>query len=107
MKCTQRGTYDYAAQEDRSAPRIDVILAASLRAVGGKKLNTVVRNISLSGFCATAIAKIAPGTSCWLSIPGHQVMKAQVVWWEQGRVGCAFEQLLEPAILDAIIAKAD
>jgi hypothetical protein len=65
-----------------------------------------MRNVSLSGFSAVAIDRLSRGTTCWLTVPDHGVLKATVVWWEQGRVGCAFEKLLEQSTLDAIIAKS-
>jgi len=99
-------SYQYATQEDRSAPRIKVLVPATLRAVGGKRLQTVVRDISLSGFSAVAITQLVPGTSCWLTIPGHEPRRAQVIWWEHGRTGCAFEQLLDASTLSAIITTA-
>ena len=93
--------YAMAAQEDRSAPRNRVSIPASLRASGSKGIQTVINDLSLSGFSATVINRVHPGTIVWLTMPGFESMQASVVWWEDGLIGCAFEQLLSPIIPDS------
>ncbi len=100
---TQPQLYEVAAQEDRSAPRIRISIPASLRASGAKGHQTAVRDLSLSGFSATAISRLHPGTYCWLTMPGMAALPARVVWWQDGMVGCAFEQMLSPIILENIL----
>ena len=95
--------YAMAAQEDRSAPRSRVSILASLRPSGSKGFQTVINDLSLSGFSATSINRIHPGTVVWLTMPGLESMQGSVVWWEGGMVGCAFEQLLSPIIHDNIL----
>ncbi|MBM3594471.1 MAG: PilZ domain-containing protein, partial [Alphaproteobacteria bacterium] len=95
--------YAMLAQEDRSAPRRRVSIPDSLRASGSKGVQTAVNDLSLSGFSATSINRIHPGTIVWLTMPGMESMQASVVWWEDGLVGCAFEQLLSPIIHDNIL----
>lgn len=95
--------YAFAAQEDRCAPRTRLSIPATLRPAGSKKLQTVIRNLSLSGFSATAISRIPVGTSCWLTLPGHDALQARIIWWEQGLAGCAFERLLTPTEYDAVL----
>ncbi|WP_236555017.1 PilZ domain-containing protein [Novosphingobium sp. 9U] len=90
----QIGSYEYATQEDRSADRVRVAIPGYIRPVGGKRLATTTRDISCSGFAAIAIARVAPGTKCWLTLPGLPAFEADVIWWEGGVVGCAFTQLL-------------
>ena len=97
--------YENAAQEDRSAHRARISIPAGLRASGTKGYQTVVRDLSLSGFSATAVSRIHPGTYCWLTLPGMQSMTAKVVWWEEGLVGCAFEELMSPIILENVLAR--
>jgi hypothetical protein len=96
--------YEVAAQEDRSAPRTRVSIAAAMRPVGSKQLQTVLQDISRSGFSAIAIGRLVADTVCWLTLPGRVPMKAEVVWWEHGRAGFAFDCLLEQDELDVIIA---
>ena len=97
--------YALAAQEDRSANRARLSIPASLRPSGGKSFQTVVRDLSLSGFSATAISRIAPGMNCWLTLPGLDAMQARVVWWEESLVGCSFDRLLTPADHEAVIGR--
>ena len=97
--------YSAAAQEDRSAPRIRLSIPAALRPSGSRGFQTVVNFLSLSGFSAMAINRLNPGTRCWLTLPGMESLEAEVIWWNNGLVGCAFHQLLNPIIHDNIVAK--
>jgi hypothetical protein len=103
MSSAQSDKYAYAAQEDRSAHRVRLSIPATMRAAGGKRFQTVVRDLSLSGFSATAITRIPIGTQCWLTLPGCDAMQASVIWWEKGLVGCALEQLLSPSEYEAVL----
>ncbi|MCT2400678.1 PilZ domain-containing protein [Novosphingobium mangrovi (ex Huang et al. 2023)] len=102
---TQQEKYAAAAQEDRSAPRVKISIPAALRASGAKRFQTTVRDLSLSGFSATAVSRVHPGTYCWLTLPGMESLPAKVVWWENGLLGGAFETLLSPIILENILAR--
>lgn len=97
--------YALVAQEDRSAPRTKVSIPAALRPSGSKGFQTVVNDLSLSGFSASSINRVHPGTIVWLTLPGLESMQAQVVWWENRMVGCAFQQLLSPIIHDNILTR--
>ena len=99
------GRYDIAAQEDRSAPRTKIAIPAQLRASGARAFQTVVNDLSLSGFSAAAITRMHPGTVCWLTLPGLESLQAEVVWWENNAVGCAFSSLLSPIVHDNILAR--
>lgn len=99
------GRYDIAAQEDRSAVRIKLAIPAQLRASGARAFQTVVNDLSLSGFSATAITRMHPGAVCWLTLPGLESLQAEVVWWENNAVGCAFSSLLSPIVHDSILAR--
>jgi hypothetical protein len=99
------GRYDVAAQEDRSAPRTKIAIPAQLRASGSRSFQTVVNDLSLSGFSATSITRMHPGSVCWLTLPGLESLQAEVVWWENNLAGCAFANLLSPIVHDNIIAR--
>lgn len=105
MVHTQQERYETAAQEDRSAPRVRISIPASLRPSGSKGFQTAVRDLSLSGFSATAMTRIHPGTYCWLTLPGMESLAGKVVWWDNGLVGVAFEQLLNPLVLESILER--
>ena len=97
--------YAVAAQEDRSAPRSKVTIPAALRPSGSKGFQTVVHDLSLSGFSAMSINRLHPGTLCWLTLPGLESLQGEVIWWEDAMVGCAFHSLLSPIIHDNILAR--
>ncbi|HKX80442.1 MAG TPA: PilZ domain-containing protein [Novosphingobium sp.] len=98
-------SYAVAAQEDRSARRTEISIPAMIRPSGGRRFQTVVHDLSLSGFSAMSISRLHEGTLCWLTIPGLESMQARVVWWEASMVGCAFDKLLSPLILEATIER--
>jgi hypothetical protein len=100
---THVGSYEYATQEDRSAPRVRMTVPGYIRAIGGKRLVTTTRDISLTGFAAVAIQRFNVGTRCWLTLAGMPSREATVVWWEGGIVGCAFEQMLPGAELEYLV----
>lgn len=97
--------YALAAQEDRSAPRTRLTIPAALRQSGGRAFQTVVHDLSLSGFSATAVNRMHPGAVCWLTLPGLEALQAEVVWWEDQLCGCAFSELLSPIVHDNILAR--
>lgn len=99
------GRYDIAAQEDRCAPRTKLAIPAQLRASGSRAFQTVVNDLSLSGFSATAISRMHPGAVCWLTLPGLGSLQAEVIWWENNAVGCAFASLMSPIVHDNILAR--
>ena len=98
-------SYSVAAQEDRSAPRVRISIPATLRVSGAQGYQTVVNDVSLSGFSAMAINRMLPGTICWLTLPGLESQQAEVIWWENGLVGCAFQNLLSPIVHDNLLAR--
>lgn len=97
--------YAISAQEDRSAPRTKVTIPASLRPSGSRSIQTVVHDLSLSGFSAVAISRMHTGNIVWLTLPGLESLQAEVIWWENSMVGCAFHQLLSPIVHDNILAR--
>lgn len=97
--------YAQAAQEDRSAHRTRISIPASLRPSGGRSFQTVVHDLSISGFSAMAVNRLAPGTLCWLTLPGLESQQAKVVWWNNGLVGCAFDNLLSPIVHDNLLLR--
>ncbi len=97
--------YAAAAQEDRSAPRIKLSIPATLRPSGDKGFQVNVIDLSLSGFACKALTSMHPGTRCWLTLPGLSALQAEIVRNDDNIVGCAFANLLSPAVLELIIAR--
>jgi hypothetical protein len=105
MLTSSRNRYEIAAQEDRCAPRTRIAIPASLRASGAKSFSTTVNDLSLSGFSAVSLNKMFPGSLCWLTLPGLESLQAEVVWWQNSLVGCAFQNLLSPIVHDNILTR--
>jgi len=105
MITSSRNRYEIAAQEDRCAPRTRISIPATLRASGAKGFQTIVQDLSLSGFSATSVNKMQPGSLCWLTLPGLEALPAEVIWWQSSMIGCAFQNLLSPIVHDSILAR--
>ena len=102
---TMQDRYHIAAQEDRCAPRTKLTIPAMLRASGGRAFQSVVHDLSISGFSAASINRMHEGQVCWLTLPGLESLQAQVVWWDNCIVGCAFSELLSPIVHDNLLAR--
>lgn len=102
---TTQDRYHLAAQEDRCAPRTKLTIPSTLRASGGRAFQSVVHDLSISGFSAASINRMHEGQVCWLTLPGLESLQAQVVWWDNCIVGCAFTELLSPIVHDNIIQR--
>ncbi|SHN58453.1 PilZ domain-containing protein [Erythrobacter sanguineus] len=97
--------YRLAAQEDRCAPRTRLTIPATLRASGGRAFQSVVQDLSISGFSAASINRMHEAQMCWLTLPGLESLQAEVVWWDNCIVGCAFTELLSPIVHDNILQR--
>jgi hypothetical protein len=95
--------YDDAALEDRSAPRVILSIPAQLRPSGVTGFSVEVTNLSLSGFACEATSGMPVGARCWLALPGLSPLQAEVIWNNGQMVGCAFSNLLNRSVLDAIL----
>ncbi len=98
-------SYELAAQEDRCSPRTKLTIPAQLRASGGRAFQTVVHDLSISGFSASAISRMHVGQLCWITLPSLESLQAEVVWWDNSIVGCAFAELLSPIVHDNILER--
>ena len=97
--------YAVAAQEDRCAVRSTVTIPASLRQTGGRAFATTVLDLSLAGFSAACPDRMLVGTVCWLTLAGLEGLQAEVIWWDNAQVGCAFDRLLSPIVHDNIVLR--
>jgi hypothetical protein len=105
MILENQDSYALATQEDRSAPRARISIPGLLRPSGSKGFQTLINDLSLSGFSAMSINRMHDGTVCWLTIPGLEPQQSEVIWWNNGLVGCAFNQLLSPIVHDNVLAR--
>ncbi|MES2783228.1 MAG: PilZ domain-containing protein [Pseudomonadota bacterium] len=97
--------YEDAAQEDRSAPRVRLKIPAIMRPSGSPGFSVIVRDLSLSGVACEALTGMAAGTRVWLTLPGLTALQAKIVWNDGTIVGCEFSTLLNPAVLENILAR--
>ena len=105
MTTEPHNRYSAASQEDRCSPRTRIAVQASLRPSGARAFQTTVQDLSLGGFSAVALNKMHPGSLCWLTLPGLEALQAEVIWWSNGTVGCAFANLLSPIIHDSVLSR--
>ncbi len=105
MAFATKDRYAIAAQEDRCGQRTKLSIPAQLRASGGRGFQTVVHDLSISGYSGSAINRMHPGTMCWLTLPGLESLQGEVVWWDNCMVGVAFTELLSPIVHDNILAR--
>jgi hypothetical protein len=96
-------SYEQAALEDRCAPRIRLRIPASLRPSGFKGFSVIVKDLSISGFSAEALTGMKSGTRVFITMPGLTALEAEIVWNDGTMVGCAFQNLLNQAVLDSIL----
>jgi hypothetical protein len=101
----ETNSYRLAEQEDRCSPRTRMTIPATLRASGGRAFQSVVHDLSISGFSAASINRMHEGQLCWLTLPGLEALQAEVVWWDNCIVGCAFPELLSPIVHDNILQR--
>ena len=97
--------YEQATLEDRCAQRSRLAVPATLRQSGGKAFQTVVRDLSVAGFCAGSLNRMHVGTICWLTMPGLEALQSEVMWWNNSLVGCAFSNLISQIVLDSLVAR--
>jgi PilZ domain len=97
--------YEDAAQEDRSAPRVRLKIPATMRPSGSPGFAVVVRDMSLSGVACEALTGMSAGTRVWLTLPGLAALQAKIVWNDGTMVGCEFDTLLNPAVMENILAR--
>jgi hypothetical protein len=85
------------------SPRKRLAIPATLRISGGGEFQSVVSDLSISGFSAASINRMNEGQMCWLTLPDLEPLQAEVVWWDNCIVGCAFSELLSPIVHDNIL----
>lgn len=105
MLVQTQDSYELAAQEDRCSPRTKMVIPAQLRASGARAFQTVIHDLSISGFSGAAISRMREGQLCWITLPGLESLQAEVVWWDNSIVGCAFMELLSPIVHDNILQR--
>lgn len=96
-------SYAMASLEDRCAPRKKIRIPASLRQSGCPGFRVMIKDLSISGFAAEALTGMKPGTRIWIAIPGLVPLQAEIAWNDGVMIGCSFNDLLNEAVLNAIL----
>jgi hypothetical protein len=96
-------SYALASGEDRCAVRHKVAVPAKLRLSGCSSFAVNVTDLSLAGFACDAMVQSPPGTRCWLALPGLTPLEAEVVHRSNLGLGCAFQNLLNAAVLERFV----
>ncbi len=91
--------YAIASEEDRCAPRHRLSIPARMRFSCSSSFAVEVTNMSLAGFACDAVLDAYPGRLCWLTLPGLESLEAEVIPHNENGMGCAFKNLLHPAVL--------
>ena len=81
-----------------------LIFRRQMRPSGSRGFAVIVRDLSLSGVACEALTAMSPGTRVWLTLPGLSALQAKIVWNDGMMVGCAFDTLLNPAVMQNILA---
>lgn len=104
MRVTDRVNTDSvdgeATGEARRSRRATIHVDATLRRREGKTALVDILDLSATGFRAETTGTFKPGTQVWLRLPGLEAILARIIWTENMRIGCAFDQPLHPAVVD-------
>ena len=102
---TLRTSYSDAVQEDRCVPRTKIAIPAQLRISGSRAFKTVVHDLSMAGFSASSIGRLHADQICWLTLPDLQSIQGRIVWWDRSIAGAAFDNMIDPVVLENIITR--
>ena len=98
---------DFDLDAHRVEPRDSMFLAASLRVAGAVASQQVrVRNLSPGGLMADYPAGLEQGTPLVLSLRGLGDVAGRVAWSAAGRIGIAFDRLVDPMLARTAVAGA-
>lgn len=86
---------------DRRVLRLDARVATPT-GEGGVR----VHNLSRTGMLIESSAAIPVGTIFEAELPGGKTHRAEVVWSDEGLIGCRFEKLLSQATLSAALLRS-
>ncbi len=91
--------------EDRCSQRTNLAIPARLRMRGDASMQVTVTDLSIAGFGCPSHLMRAPGTICWITMPGLGSLQAEVIHNNGQRMGCAFDNLLAPAVYDMLVSR--
>lgn len=93
-----------APEENRAFPRTDLKVHCLVGELGGRWANTILRDLSLTGFRISQNPGFRVGRVVTVRFPSLQVMICDVRWRDERDLGCSFRRPLHPYVFDHIIA---
>jgi hypothetical protein len=90
--------------ENRASPRASLLVFCKVRAIGGHWAQTVLRDLSCTGFRMSWNPSYRIGSKLTLKFPGLENMIAEVRWRNDQEIGCCFKRPLSSYVFDHIVA---
>ncbi|MDF8333840.1 PilZ domain-containing protein [Novosphingobium cyanobacteriorum] len=60
-------------------------------------------DLSCHGLRLSGMERFRVGDTVWITLPGLEPRRANVVWAERFQAGCEFAEPLHPAVLEAVV----
>jgi hypothetical protein len=89
--------------DERGADRLETDIAAGLRALTGRRVPVVLRNVSVDGFMAEGCESLVPGMPIMLDLFDGRTFPARIVWKREGFCGGAFNTPISTATLATFV----
>ena len=86
---------DEVQENRRRCKRQDVAIPSRLRYGAWDTCEIEIENISFSGFRALCERELAPGSVISVDLPHVGRVRAQVAWCSNGRIGAAFNKVVD------------
>ena len=87
----------------RMAERRPVQIDVKVRRPGESWVTSRISDLSVNGFRLQSFMQLIVGADLWITLPGFEGRRAQILWTSGHEAGCAFERPLHPAILDHVV----
>lgn len=93
------------ASEQRYSDRRVLRLEAKVATPAGEE-GVRVHNLSRTGMLVECVAAVEVGASIEVELPDGKIHRAEIVWADEGLVGCRFEFPLSQATLSAALLRS-
>ncbi|TKD50762.1 PilZ domain-containing protein [Sphingomonas baiyangensis] len=90
----------------RRSPRAPVSLDARIGRGGLDRTLCKVVDLSMHGARLQTYSALKPGSTIWLTLPGHGQKVTRVVWADDFEAGCQFDEPLLEHVFEALTATA-
>ncbi|GAA4773977.1 hypothetical protein GCM10023219_21690 [Stakelama sediminis] len=97
-------TTDHQPAQLRAEPRYQVLVSrASIRGHGDTAIQAELADISIYGCRITCTRKVEAGERLWLRLAGGMPVAATVIWRDEDRMGCRFDEPIERQLMRALV----